>query len=125
MRSLSDHDLPLDLVPDPSDLDGAVANVNVLLAAAAAGSIDPYEAGAKICGQLVRHMPADEPWAVDLYVMWAELTDIVELCNSSRDAEALSLLREAAREWRPGFDVHERSEYFKRWEAARSAWSTG
>jgi hypothetical protein len=114
--------LSLDLEPKPLDLDGAVANVDRILCASAAGSVDPYAAAINVMGQLISQMTIDQSMSGELYVMWAELTDIVEHCDSSRDGDALDLLRQAAKEWEPALGVVDRSAYFERWKEIRAAW---
>ena len=119
----ADSELPLQLDPDTgSDFGRALANIDTILSAVAAGSIDAYWAAVRVAGEVSRHM-TDEPLACDLYLMWTELTDLHEFTEdgSASEQEVESLMLQAAREWAnlPKEVPSLLRDYFDRWATAR------
>ena len=118
----SDLALPLD--PDSgSDFDRALANIDMILAAMAAGAANAYWSAVRIAGEASNHM-VHELLACDLHQTWVELSDLYEFTEdgSAGEQDVVLAMRQAAREWLdlPRTDPPALQDYFDRWTTARN-----
>lgn len=117
-------ELPLPLDPDTgADFGRALANVDMMLAAMAAGSVDAYAGAMRIAGETSDHL-VDELLACDLYLMWIELTDLFEFTEEGGQGrqDVVLVMRNAAREWldRKESEPDWARDYFDRWTKMRN-----
>jgi hypothetical protein len=116
--------LPLPLDPDSgTHFSRALANMNIILAAMADGSVDAYWGAAGVADQARKHT-VDELLACDLYLMWMEFTDLSEFTEEGGqgEIEVASAMRDAATHWLvlKANEPDELRDYFDRWKAERN-----
>jgi hypothetical protein len=114
--------LPLPLDPDSdTHFSRALANINIILAAMADGSLEAYWAG--VADQARKHT-VDDLLACDLYLMWMEFTDLSEFTEEGGqgEIEVASAMRDAATHWLvlKANEPDELRDYFDRWKAERN-----
>lgn len=116
-------ELPLPLDPDTgADFGRALANVDMILTAMAAGWVDPYAGAIHVAAETSRHL-VDEQLACDLYLMWIELTDLFAFTEEGGQGrqDVVMVMRDAAREWldRKEPEPEWSQDYFDRWTKMR------
>ena len=95
-EAASDLALPLD--PDTRlEFGRALANIDLVLAAMAAGSVNAYWGAVRVVGEASNHM-VDELLACDLHHMWFELSDLHEFTEegSAGERDVVLAMRRAA-----------------------------